>query len=129
MKVIIKPFNRVAHWKWNITYLKPINPNQEPQTAPGLTEPEETDVNNKSLGAGNDPARNPMINNEDDEDLCGICRVAFEGCCPDCKVPGEDFPLSSLPPSPLLSHVYALLLTRYQFVLFPSLWSVITFVR
>ncbi|KAH9448158.1 hypothetical protein MJO29_011456 [Puccinia striiformis f. sp. tritici] len=93
MKVIIKSFNPVAHWKWNLTNSKPIDPNQEPETAPGLTEPEETDENNESLGAGTDPARNPMIDDEDDEDLCGICRVAFEGCCPDCKVPGEDCPL------------------------------------
>ncbi|POW14804.1 hypothetical protein PSTT_02736 [Puccinia striiformis] len=34
-----------------------------------------------------------MIDDEDDKDLCGICRVAFGGCCPDCKVPGEDCPL------------------------------------
>ncbi|POW23555.1 hypothetical protein PSHT_00005 [Puccinia striiformis] len=76
MKLIIKSFNPVAHWKWNLTNLKPIYPNQEPEAAPGLTEPEETDESN-------------------DKDLCGIFRVAFEGCCPDCKVPGEDCPLKS----------------------------------
>eukprot|EP00095_Tigriopus_kingsejongensis_P005194 snap_masked-scaffold321_size207582-processed-gene-1.4 protein:Tk05194 transcript:snap_masked-scaffold321_size207582-processed-gene-1.4-mRNA-1 annotation:"anaphase-promoting complex subunit 11" len=27
------------------------------------------------------------------DDTCGICRVAFEGCCPDCKIPGDDCPL------------------------------------
>lgn len=27
------------------------------------------------------------------DDNCGICRVAFNGCCPDCKVPGDDCPL------------------------------------
>ncbi|KAF9490301.1 anaphase-promoting complex subunit Apc11 [Pleurotus eryngii] len=26
-------------------------------------------------------------------DVCGICRVPFEGCCPSCKVPGDDCPL------------------------------------
>ena len=30
---------------------------------------------------------------EDDEDLCGICRVAYDACCPDCKLPGDDCPL------------------------------------
>ena len=30
-----------------------------------------------------------------DEDVCGICRVAFEGCCPSCKMPGDDCPLST----------------------------------
>ena len=36
--------------------------------------------------------------NEDGEDgegdVCGICRVPFEGCCPQCKLPGDDCPLS-----------------------------------
>ncbi|RUS19697.1 anaphase-promoting complex subunit 11 RING-H2 finger-domain-containing protein [Endogone sp. FLAS-F59071] len=31
--------------------------------------------------------------NASDEDVCGICRIAFDGCCPDCKVPGDDCPL------------------------------------
>jgi len=25
---------------------------------------------------------------------CGICRRAFDACCPDCKVPGDDCPVS-----------------------------------
>ena len=24
---------------------------------------------------------------------CGICRLPFDGCCPDCRVPGDDCPL------------------------------------
>ena len=28
------------------------------------------------------------------DDDCGICRNQFESCCPDCKVPGDDCPLS-----------------------------------
>ncbi len=24
---------------------------------------------------------------------CGICRLSFDGCCPDCRVPGDDCPL------------------------------------
>nr|XP_043620078.1 uncharacterized protein LOC122591919 [Erigeron canadensis] len=27
------------------------------------------------------------------DDACGICRMAFDGCCPDCKLPGDDCPL------------------------------------
>ena len=27
------------------------------------------------------------------DDTCGICRVAFDGCCPDCRLPGDDCPL------------------------------------
>lgn len=30
-----------------------------------------------------------------EEDVCGICRNPFEGCCPACKVPGDDCPLSA----------------------------------
>ncbi|KAI0358906.1 RING/U-box [Trametes cingulata] len=35
-------------------------------------------------------------NDADDDgegDVCGICRVPFEGCCPSCKMPGDDCPL------------------------------------
>ena len=28
------------------------------------------------------------------EEVCGICHVAFDGCCPNCKLPGDDCPLS-----------------------------------
>lgn len=39
-------------------------------------------------------------NNDADEgdvegDVCGICRVPYEGCCPTCKMPGDDCPLST----------------------------------
>lgn len=27
------------------------------------------------------------------DENCGICRMAFDGCCPDCKLPGDDCPL------------------------------------
>eukprot|EP00729_Bicosta_minor_P009938 gene9939-5148_t len=27
------------------------------------------------------------------DDTCGICRMPFDGCCPDCKIPGDDCPL------------------------------------
>eukprot|EP00118_Oscarella_pearsei_P001919 m.8900 g.8900 ORF g.8900 m.8900 type:complete len:85 (+) comp20959_c0_seq1:65-319(+) len=27
------------------------------------------------------------------DDTCGICRSRFDGCCPDCKFPGDDCPL------------------------------------
>jgi len=28
-----------------------------------------------------------------DDDLCGICRVQFDGTCPKCKFPGDDCPV------------------------------------
>lgn len=29
-----------------------------------------------------------------EDDVCGICRVPYEACCPACKIPGDDCPLS-----------------------------------
>lgn len=26
---------------------------------------------------------------------CGICRLPFDGCCPDCRIPGDDCPLGT----------------------------------
>jgi anaphase-promoting complex subunit 11 len=34
-------------------------------------------------------------NDAENEDVCGICRVPYEGCCPSCKMPGDDCPLSA----------------------------------
>jgi anaphase-promoting complex subunit 11 len=31
--------------------------------------------------------------NVPNDDVCGICRVAFDGCCPDCHIPGDDCPI------------------------------------
>ncbi|AMD22847.1 HHR078Cp [Eremothecium sinecaudum] len=30
---------------------------------------------------------------EEDEDVCGICRASYNGTCPNCKLPGEKCPL------------------------------------
>jgi anaphase-promoting complex subunit 11 len=27
------------------------------------------------------------------EELCGICRLSFDACCPECRMPGDDCPL------------------------------------
>lgn len=27
------------------------------------------------------------------DDACGICRNAFDGCCPECNIPGDGCPL------------------------------------
>lgn len=32
--------------------------------------------------------------NTPDDEVCGICRVQFDGTCPVCKYPGDDCPLS-----------------------------------
>ena len=44
MKVIIKQWNSVATWRWDMP----------------------------------------------EDDVCGICRVQFDGTCPTCKYPGDD---------------------------------------
>lgn len=58
MKVTVKNWQAVAHWRWD------LGPDEE-----------------------HDP--------DDEDDVCGICRAAYEGCCPACKVPGDDCPLST----------------------------------
>jgi len=70
MKVTIKSYNAVAAWKWDTS--------DEPHKV------------FKFAGASDDP----YGDDDDDDDECGICRLAFESCCPDCKVPGDDCPLS-----------------------------------
>ncbi|KAJ6959295.1 anaphase-promoting complex subunit 11 [Populus alba x Populus x berolinensis] len=35
------------------------------------------------------------------DETCGICRMAFDGCCPDCKLPGDDCPLKTNSGQPL----------------------------
>lgn len=42
---------------------------------------------------GNNSNTDP-VDDDDEEDVCGICRVAYEACCPACKMPGDDCPLS-----------------------------------
>lgn len=70
MKVTIKSYHAVAAWKWDTS--------DEPHKV------------FKYAGASDDP----YGDDDDDDDECGICRLAFESCCPDCKVPGDDCPLS-----------------------------------
>ncbi|TFK71681.1 RING/U-box [Pluteus cervinus] len=41
-------------------------------------------------------SNDPQDNDDDDDDegnVCGICRIPYEGCCPACKMPGDDCPL------------------------------------
>ncbi|KAJ3743296.1 anaphase-promoting complex subunit 11 RING-H2 finger-domain-containing protein [Lentinula raphanica] len=59
MKVEIKHWHAVAHWRWD-------------------------------TGVSSD---DPTKAEDDEGEVCGICRVPFEGCCPACKVPGDDCPL------------------------------------
>lgn len=69
MKLTFKQVNSVAVWKWHI-----------PSDDEGRPDPLDLP---------------PERREEEDEDVCGICRVAYDGCCPDCKLPGDDCPLSA----------------------------------
>lgn len=33
------------------------------------------------------------LGHELSDELCGICRVSFDGTCPNCKYPGDDCPI------------------------------------
>ncbi|KZT58798.1 RING/U-box [Calocera cornea HHB12733] len=42
---------------------------------------------------GSTTEADPNPDEDAEDDVCGICRVSFEGCCPTCKMPGDDCPL------------------------------------
>lgn len=71
MKVTILTYNAVAAWKWNTS-----------------TEPHKIHVHAERDEDGE------IEEEEEDDDVCGICQQAYEGTCPECKVPGDDCPLS-----------------------------------
>lgn len=68
MRIKIKSYNAVASWRWNTQIIKP--------------------------GAADQHGQQQEEEEDEEDDVCGICQVAFEGCCPNCKVPGDDCPLS-----------------------------------
>ena len=84
MKFTVTAYHAVATWKWDTS-----------------TEPHKLYHYAKSTSAtGSGSAVRAGVDDYDDEaedDVCGICRLAFESCCPDCKVPGDDCPLSEHP--------------------------------
>ncbi|WAQ92919.1 hypothetical protein PtA15_17A401 [Puccinia triticina] len=88
MQVTIKSFHPVAHWKWNLENSKPIDPNHEPETLPGILNTpadfSKDDSNGSTLTSDNliGVAANPIIEDEEDEDLCGICQESSKQSCP-----------------------------------------------
>lgn len=70
MKVTVKRWHAIAQWQWDTGTRTDPNGNHDGET------------------------QNDGDDEDGDGDVCGICRVAYEGCCPACKVPGDDCPLS-----------------------------------
>ncbi|WVN88465.1 uncharacterized protein L203_103676 [Cryptococcus depauperatus CBS 7841] len=68
MKVKISSYNAVAYWLWDVS--------DEPHKLYHYASPD----------AG-------IMDDDDDEEICGICQAPFESTCPECKVPGDDCPL------------------------------------
>ncbi|BEI82599.1 hypothetical protein CcaverHIS002_0304670 [Cutaneotrichosporon cavernicola] len=66
MKVTINALRPIAVWKWDTS-----------------TEPHK--LYHYSTGG--------IMDDDDEDEECGICRLAFESCCPSCKMPGDDCPL------------------------------------
>lgn len=84
MKMTILSYNAVAAWRWNAS-----------------TEPHQLYV--YATRGPNGALEEP---DDDDDEVCGICQAAFEATCPECKVPGDDCPLSKSTPIEL-SHKWA----------------------
>ena len=54
------------------------------------------------------------------DETCGICRMAFDGCCPDCKLPGDDCPLSKFLFSTTTNSINLFFFFLFFFVIFIS---------
>ena len=87
MKVTINKFDAVALWRWN---LKPPTSRPSPGSGAGA-QPAGED------GQAEDEDDDEDDDDDEEDDVCGICRVGYDGCCPDCKTPGDGCPLSKPP--------------------------------
>jgi len=85
MKFSVSSYHAVAVWKWD------THPNSSDQhklyhyaAKPSAD----------SYGYGDEDEDD---DDDEEDDVCGICRLAFESTCPECKIPGDDCPLSTSP--------------------------------
>lgn len=69
MRIEVANVNLVGSWLWD----RPRNPKLAELTENG------TDVNQQD--------------EDDEEDVCGICRNRFDGTCPSCEYPGDTCPI------------------------------------
>jgi hypothetical protein len=85
MKFSVSSYHAVAVWKWD------THPNSSDQhklyhyAAKSSAD---------SYGYGDEDEDD---DDDEEDDVCGICRLAFESTCPECKIPGDDCPLSTSP--------------------------------
>jgi anaphase-promoting complex subunit 11 len=84
MKLTILSYNAVASWKWDTS--------SEPHQIHRYSDSPNDGMNDLDEGFGNAQGDD---DDDDDDEVCGICQSAFESCCPICKVPGDDCPLST----------------------------------
>ena len=52
------------------------------------------------------------------DDSCGICRMPFDACCPDCKIPGDDCPLGDLLNNSVYKYLFFYIFMFVNFNLF-----------
>ena len=72
----IKSYQAVGVWRWE---LGNASDSPKPEARDGASSEGEEDEDE----------------DEDEDDVCGICQAPYDGTCPDCKVPGDDCPLSA----------------------------------
>lgn len=83
MKVTIKSYHAVAYWKWDTS--------TEAHKLYHYASPPDDDDGDTSYQDAADPYGD---DDDEDDDVCGICQAAYESTCPECRVPGDDCPLS-----------------------------------
>lgn len=107
MKVSVRKWDAVALWKWN---LNAANEDREEKVVFATHNLSQTSTLPVAVRIALKDVHHPQPNisegealpfqtvdvgeHDDDEDVCGICRNLFDGCCPDCSAPGDGCPIS-----------------------------------
>lgn len=72
MKVKVKKIHSVFAWSWDIR---------------------EHDENAREYSFLQNYNKDVKLDDEEEIDVCGICRASYNGTCPSCKIPGDSCPL------------------------------------
>lgn len=86
MKFSVTSYNAVAVWKWD------THPSSSDQHKLYHYAKPPTAADGDDYGYGDED--DDEDDDDEEDDVCGICRLAFESTCPECKIPGDDCPLS-----------------------------------